>query len=85
MLALLRREPGNGRTIETITKGMTMNASELKRKVESAGREPYFFTRSSMKFFGDTMRNYGAREKIIKTYDCPAAPGDAWRERQRVF
>lgn len=37
-------------------------ASDLKYAVENAGHEPYFFTRCSMKFFGDTMKNYGIRQ-----------------------
>jgi len=36
-----------------------MTASELKYKVEQAGHEPFFFSRDTMKFFGDTMKNYG--------------------------
>ena len=44
-----------------------MTPSMLKYKVEKAGNEPYFFTRKTMKFFGDTMRNYGV---------CDA--GDCW-------
>lgn len=35
-------------------------ASNLKMFVES-GTDSYFFTRSTMRFFGDTMRNYGVR------------------------
>jgi len=47
-----------------------MNASELKYHVENAGHDSYFFTRSSMKFFGDTMRNYGVRAATIRAnYD----------------
>lgn len=39
----------------------TITASELKARVEGAGLEPHFFTRPTMRFFGDTMRNYGVR------------------------
>ena len=39
-----------------------MTPSELKYQVEQAGHDPYFFTRSTMRFFGDTMRNYGVRD-----------------------
>jgi hypothetical protein len=39
-----------------------MNASELKYQVESHYHDRYFFTRDTMKFFGDTMRNYGVRD-----------------------
>lgn len=42
-----------------------MTASELKYRVEQAGHEPHFFTRSTMRFFGDTMRNYGVRKAEI--------------------
>jgi len=41
-----------------------MTASELKYQVESSGRESHFFTRRTMKFFGDTMRNYGVRGPV---------------------
>lgn len=37
-------------------------ASQLRAAVEAAGHEPYFFTRETMRFFGDTMRNYGVRD-----------------------
>ncbi len=39
-----------------------MTPSELKRKVELSGQEPYFFTRKTMQFFGDTMKNYSVRD-----------------------
>ena len=38
-----------------------MTAAELKHQVEIHGHESYFFTRDTMDFFGDTMRNYGVR------------------------
>ena len=38
-----------------------MTPSELKYQVECAGTCEYFFTRRTMKFFGDTMKNYGCR------------------------
>lgn len=47
-------------------------ASDLKYYVEHAGREPHFFTRETMKFFGDTMRNYGVR-----------SAGDCWELYRR--
>lgn len=43
-------------------------ASDLKFAVEQSGNESYFFTRKTMQFFGDTMRNYGVRQTTIKTY-----------------
>ena len=42
-----------------------MNASDLKYHVESTCRNPHFFTRKTMRFFGDTMRNYGVRSVSI--------------------
>jgi hypothetical protein len=47
-----------------------MTPSELKYRIESAGHEQYFFTRSTMKFFGDSMRNYGVRNTfVVSNYD----------------
>lgn len=47
-----------------------MTPAELKRLVESAGTEPHFFDRASMRFFGDTMKNYAVTSKpvTITTY-----------------
>lgn len=39
-----------------------MNASELKAKILETNEQPYFFTRETMRFFGDTMRNFGVRK-----------------------
>jgi hypothetical protein len=44
-----------------------MNASELKYQVESAGKSDHFFDRKTMRFFGDTMRNYGVRKATVRT------------------
>ena len=44
-----------------------MTPSELKCNVEQSGKESYFFTRETMKFFGDTMRNYGVCSGTINT------------------
>jgi hypothetical protein len=41
-----------------------MDKSQLKRKVNATGS--YFFNRSSMKFFGDTMDNYYVPVDIVK-------------------
>jgi len=38
---------------------------ELKFNVQNTGS--VFFTRESMKFFGDTMKNYGVRSTMINT------------------
>jgi hypothetical protein len=48
-----------------------MTPSELKYQVENAGHESHFFTRKSMSFFGDTMRNYGVCSATVRTnYDA---------------
>lgn len=45
-----------------------MNASELKYNVEKTGSN--FFSHDSMKFFGDTMSNYGVRRTTVQSnYD----------------
>lgn len=45
-----------------------MNASELKYEVEKTGSN--FFSRESMKFFGDSMKNYGVRKTTVQSnYD----------------
>lgn len=40
-----------------------MNASQLKYNHEIFNSDSYYFTRNTMKFFGDTMRNYGVKDK----------------------
>ena len=53
-----------------------MTTSELKRQYKSNNPEGCFFDRESMRFFGDTMSNYGVRDaEAIKdyhgeTFDC---------------
>lgn len=48
-----------------------MTPAQLKFQVEQAGHEPFFFTRKTMQFFGDTMRNYGVRSTVITAnYDA---------------
>ena len=49
-----------------------MTSSELKYNVENTETDSYFFTRKTMKFFGDTMRNYGVRDN-----------GDTWELYRR--
>ncbi len=51
-----------------------MNASELKKHVEQARHDSYFFKKETMKFFGDTMRNYGVRKAVIDTYGDKNVP-----------
>lgn len=45
-----------------------MNPSELKYHVANTGSN--FFSQDSMRFFGDTMRNYGVRSaSVVTSYD----------------
>jgi hypothetical protein len=41
-----------------------MNKTDLKYHV-SKGPDRFFFTRDTMRFFGDTMRNYGVRSATV--------------------
>jgi len=54
-----------------------MTPAQLKYNVEQAGSEPHFFTRSTMKFFGDTMSNYGCCSNTVD--DAPV--WELWRKR----
>jgi len=45
-----------------------MTKAELKYNVEKTGSQ--FFTRDTMKFFGDTMQNYGVRSANIDGIEC---------------
>ena len=58
-----------------------MNASELKYQVEQAGHDPHFFDRKTMRFFGDTMRNYGVCPATITTYTGETV--EAWELYRR--
>ena len=67
-----------------------MTPSELKAAVEASGNESHSFTRSSMKFFGDTMRNYGVRRATVRshydasdTYHEEGVTRDAWELYRR--
>ena len=51
-----------------------MTKTELKQKVEATGS--HFFERNSMKFFGDTMKNYGVRSATVETWTQGTV--DAW-------
>lgn len=58
-----------------------MTPSELKYHVEQAGHDSYFFTRKTMKFFGDTMRNYGVCEATITTRSGQKTVWELYRKR----
>ena len=44
-----------------------MTPSQLKYKVDQTGS--HFFTRASMKYFGDTMKNFGLRSYDENTWE----------------
>lgn len=50
-----------------------MSPSELKANVQATGSK--FFDRSTMRFFGDTMKNYGVRSSECGWY------WELWRKR----
>lgn len=57
-------------------------ASDLKFRVEQSGNEPHFFTRSTMRFFGDRMSNYGVRQpREITTHSSKAIAFELVRRR----
>jgi hypothetical protein len=46
-----------------------MTPSKLKSQHELNNPESFYFTRESMKFFGDTMKNYGVRSHSVNTWE----------------
>lgn len=44
-----------------------MTPSELRYQILNHHPDSHFFDRSSMRFFGDTMKNYGVCRTTIKT------------------
>jgi hypothetical protein len=50
-------------------KGLKMTPSELKYQHESHNPESFYFTRKTMSFFGDTMKNYGVRSHCENTWE----------------
>ena len=62
-----------------------MTPADLKYNVERANIDSHFFERSAMKFFGDTMRNYGVRAQtvLVTTYgqDEPILCWELYRRR----
>lgn len=65
-------------------------AGDLKRFVENRGTETHFFTRATMKFHGDSMKNYGVRRVIVTanydsegTYHKEGVQRDVWELYRR--
>lgn len=46
-----------------------MTPSQLKAAVQETRTDSHYFDRDSMKFFGDTMGNYGVRSATINVRD----------------
>ena len=62
------------RDIVTYTPRPKMTASQLRSEVESRGTESHFFDRTTMRFFGDRMSNYGCRPAVIDTWSESGVP-----------
>ena len=59
-----------------------MTPSELKYKLEWAGHESNFFSHQTMRFFGDTMQNYGVSSAVVETRDgAQVECWELWRKR----
>lgn len=56
-------------------------SSDLKYHVDQSGNEPHFFDRQTMKFFGDTMRNYGVRKTTVETRHGVVEAYELYRRR----
>ena len=59
-----------------------MTPSTLKFHVQQANGDSHYFDRSSMRFFGDTMANYGVRSAVVNSQynangDWVGADGEA--------
>ena len=61
-----------------------MTPSELKYHVEQTAGGRYFFTRETMRFFGDTMRNYGVRDGGLIPYHWDDS-GNNYTEQPRMI
>ena len=58
-----------------------MTPSELKYQIEQSGSNPYFFTRKTMQFFGDTMKNYGVCSCEIEEDGINVPSWELYRKR----
>lgn len=56
-----------------------MTPSQLKQNVEQTGS--IYFSRKAMRFFGDTMANYGVRSATIVKDDKPVQVWELWRKK----
>lgn len=52
-----------------MSKSNRMTASDLKWKYQMKHPDGHFFDRETMKFFGDTMSNYGVRANTVNVVE----------------
>jgi hypothetical protein len=55
-----------------------MTPARLKYEVENRGTSSHFFTRSTMRYFGDTMANYGVKTAPVKVCRYDGTTADCW-------
>lgn len=69
-----------------------MNSSQLRANIESANPDSHFFDRRTMRFFGDSMSNYGVRAVVVSAWSDEvdpetkryvSAPVEAWELYRR--
>ena len=58
-----------------------MTSSDLKYNYEQENPNGHFFERKTLRFFGDTMKNYGVRAVRIRTTD--GTPCNVWELYRR--
>ena len=58
-----------------------MDASELKKKYKKYNPGGHFFDRDTMRFFGDTMANFGCRKAVINTREGIKTVYELWRKK----
>lgn len=61
-------------TAAILTSAQVKTASDLKYYVELAGHDSHFFTRDTMRFFGDTMKNYGVSKVFVTLHSGEKVP-----------
>lgn len=61
-----------------------MNASQLRNAIETTGHESHFFDRETMRFFGDSMSNFGVRAVTVLAMGDTVNPDSGKYEMQSV-
>ena len=60
-----------------------MTPAELRAHVEQTPGESYFFTRETMRFFGDTMANYAVTREPVTFRTHSGETVTAWELRRK--